>query len=211
MSLNLPTLANTLLAGNVHRLIEELAAGLRPPGDIWRENGVKDKATAQKIMAIPAVQEMYLEAKAEWNSRKNMRERIKVRSLAAIEHGLLDLYSASVSDRNPLSSRVDAFKFFAKLGGIEAEDRAGMVGSGGGGVSIRIDLSGGPGDEHVVMIDGSSPDFAPAIDGDDPEPGTAASLPVDERHVGEMSPDLTETDLNVFNRIVDGRAFEDDA
>lgn len=139
------------------QLAEELAMGMRPATDIWRDHGIESREEAAKILAIPQVKTMIKDFRAEWASTNNISERIRVRSLMALEEGLLSLYQGAIDKTNPLNHRKDTMQFFARLAGLDKQSDvpANMLGAGGGGVSINIDLSNN-GDERIVRINAGS-------------------------------------------------------
>lgn len=137
----------------LQKLAEELAVGTKPPAEIWSSHGIKTREEAQRLLSIPAFRAMISEFRAEWQATHNITERIRVRSLLALEEGLLSLYEGGINADNPLSSRKEVFAFFAKLGGIEKTDAAIIPGQG---VTIHIDLSSAGGDENVVCIDANT-------------------------------------------------------
>lgn len=150
------TLPGDSQLASLQKLAEELAIGAKPPAEIWASHGIKTREEAQRILSIPAFRTMITEIREEWQATHNITERIRVRSLMALEEGLLPLYQAAISNANPLSSRKDTFAFFAKLGGLEKQDLAAVSGPGGG-VTIHIDLSTVAGaSDNVVCIDANT-------------------------------------------------------
>jgi hypothetical protein len=145
---------------DLSRLVEELAANLRPSLEIWNDHGIFDLTVAEKLLSLPVVQEMYTEAKARWHSKTNIRERIKSKSLVVIEQSIADLAEEAVNTQRPLNHRVEAWKVLTRWAGLDAEA---AQAAGAGGVNITIDLSGGvpqvavgdgPG---IVVIEGEPP------------------------------------------------------
>jgi hypothetical protein len=126
------------------RLVNDLACGLRPPAEVWREHGIVDREVAQRILSLDVVQEMLKEARAAWHAAGNAKARVKVRSAMAVEHLLLPLVAAAQNPAYPLNHRTDTVKFLAKLGGFEVDGPSGGGGKGGGDgvqVTISIDLT----------------------------------------------------------------------
>lgn len=149
----LNTIAGSLTADKLLRLVDELAANIRRPLDIWKDYGINDATTARAILSSPHVMRMYREARTRWNSVENVEERIKVRSRTAVEASILPMYEAAVNPEETLSGRVKAVELLTRLGGLEKKSEGGLIGAGNT-VSIRIDLSTGQADDRVVVIEG---------------------------------------------------------
>jgi hypothetical protein len=129
---------------DLERLVNDLACGLRPPAEVWREHGIVDREVAQRILSLDVVQEMLKEARAAWHSAGNAKSRVKMRSALAVENLLLPLVLAAKNPAYPLNHRTDTVKFLAKLGGFEVDGASGGGGKGGGDgvqVTISIDLT----------------------------------------------------------------------
>lgn len=145
---------------DLDRLVNDLACGLRPPADVWREHGITDRDLAAGILSLDVVQQMLAEARAAWHSAGNAQNRVKARSAMAVEHLLLPLVVAAKNSAYPLNHRTEAVKFLAKLGGFQVDGPpSGGAGGGGGGVAVRIsiDLTSprGPGRKEVVTVNGA--------------------------------------------------------
>lgn len=123
------------------RLVNDLACGLRPPADVWREHGIIDREVAARVLSLDVVQEMLKEARAAWHSAGNAKTRVKVRSAMAVEHLLLPLVQAAKNPAYPLNHRTDAVKFLAKLGGFEVDGGSGGFGGKGGGDGVQVTIS----------------------------------------------------------------------
>jgi hypothetical protein len=126
---------------DLERLVNDLACGLRPPAEVWREHGIIDREVAQGILSLDVVQEMLKEARSAWHSAGNVKTRVKVRSAMAVEHLLLPLVAAAQNPAYPLNHRTDAVKFLAKLGGFEVDGASGVGGKGGGGDGVQVTIS----------------------------------------------------------------------
>lgn len=130
-------------------LASELAAGLRPRGDVWRDYGVSTRADAEAVSSLPLFQQLLCEARAAWQSREALPLRVKAKAGALVEDALVFMHAGVLNPVQPLSQRVAAFTALAKMAGIEqpAETRVGFgggVGVGGGvAISISMDLGGG--------------------------------------------------------------------
>lgn len=148
-------------------LVNDLACGLRPPADVWRDHGIMDRELAEGILSLDLVQQKLLEARAVWHSAGNAQARVKARSAMAVEHLLLPLVTAAKSPAYPLNHRTDAVRFLAKLGGFDVEGREGGKSAGGSGVSvtISIDLTNAKGGGHKEVVTvGGSVDHSNTID-----------------------------------------------
>jgi hypothetical protein len=90
------------------------------------------------IQANPKFQEMLASIQRDWLSAGNTRERVRVKAATGLE-AMLETYIAEIGDTGiPLTQRVEAGKFLARLGELEGNPH---VGAGGGGVIINITSS----------------------------------------------------------------------
>jgi hypothetical protein len=144
-------------------LVGELAAGLRNPADVWRDNGVTTRADAEMISALPVFRQMLVEARQAWGSRESLSLRVKAKAGALVEDSLPFLHASVISPVQPLSQRVAAFTALAKMAGVEQppETRAGGLGGGAaGGVAISISMDLGGGNVVGVQVGGEVVDVA---------------------------------------------------
>lgn len=89
----------------------------------------------QRIQQHPRFISMLNSMQAEWNSAANTRERVKIKSATGLE-SMLEVYIRDINDANiPLAQRVEAGKFLARLGELDAQRAPGLE---GGGVTINI-------------------------------------------------------------------------
>ena len=91
----------------------------------------------QKISRHPKFLEMVKELTAEWNAATNTRERVKIKSATGLE-SQLEVYIRAIGDEQiPLSQRVEAGKFLARLGELEGKE---ILGGPGGGFQITLNI-----------------------------------------------------------------------
>ena len=83
------------------------------------------------IQAHPRFISMLTSMQRDWQSAQNTRERVKVKSATGLE-SMLEVYIRDINDADiPLNQRVEAGKFLAKLGELDAVRNAGRRGRRG--------------------------------------------------------------------------------
>jgi hypothetical protein len=181
-------LATDVTGLDLNSLAEELAAGLRPKGDVWRSYGIVTAEDARALLELPVFDAMVREAHARWNGRSNVRERIKSKTLIGIEQYLPEMFDEANNVVRPLHHRVQMWKWLGALAGLDAEAAAAGGGGGGGGVQITIDLSGGTPrvsgnqgeDGGIIVIGGGTGEKnAPASGGECSGEETSSQTPDD--------------------------------
>jgi hypothetical protein len=148
-------LAEVLGGVDIKKLVEDLAAEIRPEAEIWRSYGVRTVSHKDSIVAQPMFEQLLNEARGRWHAPDNHKNRVRQMALAAVELGITPLFTGMSDDAKPLSSRVDAFRALARVAGVETDPA--LAGGAGGGqvVAIRIDLGGGRGVIEVGARNGA--------------------------------------------------------
>jgi len=103
-----------------------------------------------RIQAHPRFQRMLVEMQRDWASAANTRERVRLKAQTGLETQLEVLISEISDTANPLTQRVEAAKFLARLG--EMDQPASVAPGIGSGISIHIHTSRG---DKGVTIEGS--------------------------------------------------------
>jgi hypothetical protein len=151
-------------------LVAELAAGLRPPADIWREHGVFTRHDAKLIAQLPLVRQMLAEEQQRWQSRESLSLRVKAKAGALIEDSMPFIHASVINPLHPLSHRVAAFTALAKMAGVDMPPEArgtGMGAGAGGGVAISISMDLGGGNVVGVKVGGEVVDADAVAEGDE--------------------------------------------
>ena len=90
----------------------------------------------QQIQKHPKFLAMLSDMQREWNSAANTKERVRVKAATGLETTLETFIAEINNPSTPLTQRVDAGKFLARLG--ELDGSAAGSGVTGGGVTINI-------------------------------------------------------------------------
>lgn len=129
------TTETTVFAVDLATLAREIAMDIYPTADVLKIHQLGDEEWSV-IQANPKFQDMLASIQRDWLSAGNTRERVRVKAATGLET-MLEQYIAEIADTTiPLTQRVEAGKFLARLGELEANTHAG--GAAGGGVIINI-------------------------------------------------------------------------
>ena len=109
-----------------------------------------------KIQVHPKFIAMLGDMQREWNSAANTKERVRVKAATGLETTLETFIGEINNPAVPLSQKVDAGRFLARLG--ELDGSAAATVGGGGGVTINIVTSQDHKPLHIEAI------VAPRID-----------------------------------------------
>jgi hypothetical protein len=123
-------------AVNLAALAREIAMDIFPLSQILGIHKLSD-AEWEKIQAMQHFQQMLANMIGEWESAMNTRERVKAKAQTGLEMNLESLVLAMADDSIPLTQRVEAGKFLARLGELD-----GQVGASGPGFSITLNIGG---------------------------------------------------------------------
>lgn len=126
----------TYYAVDLAALAREIAMDIWPVEQVIEIHKLSDEEW-QRIQANPRFQEMLASIQREWFSAGNTRERVRVKAATGLE-AMLETYIREIGDETiPLTQRVEAGKFLARLGELES----GNTNAAGGGVIINITTS----------------------------------------------------------------------
>ena len=109
----------------------------------------------ERIAAMPRFQSMLADMLLEWRTATNTKERLRVRAQTGIETHLDQLINELSDPSIPLTQRVEAYKFLARLGELD-----GQIQGGSGGTGFHINLNIGELTKQVRVLQG------PTIDGE---------------------------------------------
>jgi hypothetical protein len=120
----------TYYAVDLASLAREIAMDIFPTQQVIEIHKLSDEEWQR-------FQEMLASMQREWFSAGNTRERVRVKAATGLE-AMLETYIREIGDeRIPLTQRVEAGKFLARLGELES----GNTNAAGGGVIINITTS----------------------------------------------------------------------
>jgi hypothetical protein len=116
---SLPNVPTPITSDNLSAaLANELALGLLPIPDIIKRFGIT-KSQLKGLLHQDTFKRMVKEAKREWNSASNAKERIRIKAAIAAEEGLLTLYEIFQDlELNP-SARLEAYKQITELADVK--------------------------------------------------------------------------------------------
>lgn len=139
-------MANLPTPHNLAKLAKEIAMDIKPFDDILRLHEL-DNVTWNRIAENPQFQAMLRDMIVDWNSAKNGKERIRVKSAIGVELVLDTIITDCMDERLPLNQRVEAIKMLSRLGELEQPQQ----GQGGGAdrVVFQIHIGSTP----AVTID----------------------------------------------------------
>jgi hypothetical protein len=128
----------TVFAVDLASLAREIAMDIFPVEQVLEIHKLTDDEW-QKILGNQTFQSMLASMQRDWNSAANTRERVRVKAATGLE-SMLEQYVREIGDESiPLTQRVEAGKFLARLGELDgAHDRAGGA---AGTVTINITTS----------------------------------------------------------------------
>jgi hypothetical protein len=123
-----------LFAVNLAALAREISMDLFPLEVILGLHKLDDRQWA-RICSLPHFQQMLASMIQEWESAMNTRERVKAKAQTGLEMNLESLVLAMGDENIPLSQRVEAGKFLARLGELD-----GQASAGGPGFAITLNI-----------------------------------------------------------------------
>ena len=118
----------------------DLAANIWPEADVFKNHNV-DPLYGAALLQQDWFRKMVDEARREWSSISNAKQRIRLKSQLAVEHSIEELYAVVTDKQTPAAARVAAFKELKDLSGAAQGDGD----SGGGGPqapTVNIFLNG---------------------------------------------------------------------
>jgi hypothetical protein len=133
------TTETTVFAVDLASLAREIAMDIFPTEQVLAIHKLDD-AEWQRICVNPKFQDMLASMTREWQSAANTRDRVKAKAATGLE-AMLEIYIREIGDETiPLTQRVEAGKFLARLGELDgSQDKFGS--GGGNGVTINITTS----------------------------------------------------------------------
>lgn len=144
----------------------DLAADIWPQADVFANHGI-DPVYGAALLQQDWFARMVNEAKREWNSITNAKQRIRLKSQIVVEMSIDELYGV-VTDKNiPAAARVAAFKELKDISGMSYDENAASAGAGVPSVNIFLNGEDGP---SISITSGarpgraSPPDAAPEFD-----------------------------------------------
>jgi hypothetical protein len=131
-------------------LAREIAQDIFPVEQVVALHRLSD-AEWGEIQRHPKFISILADMQREWNSAASTRERVKIKAQTGLE-SQLEIFINEIGDaRIPLTQRVEAGKFLARLGELDGATKAG--GQFGDRVQINIFTSEGPQAKPTVTID----------------------------------------------------------
>lgn len=131
---------DVVFAIDLAALAREIAMDIFPVEEVLAIHKLTDQEW-QRIALNPKFQEMLASMQREWLSAANTRDRVRIKAATGLE-SMLETYIREIADESiPLTQRVEAGKFLARLGELDgALDKLGGQGAAGH-VTINITTS----------------------------------------------------------------------
>lgn len=127
-----------IFAVELAALAREIAMDIFPLDEIIALHRLTDEEW-MRIQANQKFQAMVHDMTLAWQSAANTRERVKIKAATGLE-SILETYIREIGDTTiPLTQRVEAGKFLARIG--ELDGNAAILGQGGGGSGFHIVLN----------------------------------------------------------------------
>lgn len=138
-------------------LINDLAMGLESPSVVFSRYGYSPEQSEKMLKSkyfITALQA----AQTEWQAAKNSAERVRLKSLIALEELLVPMFTmANDPDISP-AIRVEIAKFYRQTAGMDKQEVTGS----GSGFSLTLNLGGATSEKIVIeqpaRVEGSNGD-----------------------------------------------------
>lgn len=118
----------------------DLASNMWTESEVLARHGI-DPVHGAKLLQQDWFKKMVAEAKSEWASIKNAKERIRLKSQVAVEQAIVDLFTIITDKQIPASARVAAFKELKEVAGVVVQQDSGPAGNV---PSVNIFLNGDP-------------------------------------------------------------------
>jgi len=126
---------NTIFAVDFATLAREIAQDIFSVDQIVALHRLDDAEWLQ-IQQHPKFVAMLADMQREWNSAANTRERVRVKAQTGLETQL-EVFIRDINDPGiPLSQRVDAGRFLARLGELDGQTQSNTA--AGSGITINI-------------------------------------------------------------------------
>jgi hypothetical protein len=132
-------------------LAADLAADLIPADDVFKRHGIGTQ-DANLLMGSEWFRHMVDEARSEWSSLKNSKQRVRLKGQLALEEAIPEIYHMIHDTDIPAAARVAAFKELKEVSGVASGTQEN--GNAGTGLpSVTIILGGASG--NSVTIEGT--------------------------------------------------------
>jgi hypothetical protein len=118
-------------------LANELAAQLLPTSEVLNKFNLT-KPQLKELLQNAQFKQMYLEAKAVWESGTNSKQRIAAKAAMMAEDSLLEIYGIIHDPDNGAPAKIDAFKQISTLADLYPKKES--EGGSGEKFSITINL-----------------------------------------------------------------------
>lgn len=138
--------ASEVFAVDLAQLAREIAMDIFPLADVLRLHQLDDEEWL-RIQDNPRFKAMVEQMVREWNSAGSTRERIRIKASTGLESVLETYILAIADDAIPLTQRVEAGKFLARIGEIE-----GGLHEGGGAQPFAININIGADVHHQLSV-----------------------------------------------------------
>jgi hypothetical protein len=102
-------------------LAADLAAGIYDHATIFTNHGMSPEAGAELLLQ-PWFASMVEQARRDWESIDNVRDRIRIKAQITLEEALPTLYTLITDKSNPAAARVAAFKEVKEVAGMSAKE-----------------------------------------------------------------------------------------
>lgn len=132
-------------------LAADLASDIWPPDIVFARHEITAEE-AMFLMQSEWFKAMVAEAKAEWASLKNSKQRVRLKGQLALEEAIPTIYGLIGDEGIPAQARVAAFKELKDISGVGASAaEGGSAGTGLPSVTIYLGSPDGP----AISINGS--------------------------------------------------------
>lgn len=128
------------------------------------------------LLEVPEFRKMVNEARKEWGSLNNAKERIQVKARVALEEAIIDIFSLLRNTEVPAAARVAAFKELKEIAGVASKEDGPatavapsitiVLGHHGETIEVTPGVTHRPAPEDVELIE----DFAVDTDIGSPDP-----------------------------------------
>jgi hypothetical protein len=130
-------------------LAADLAAEIYPQDVTFVNHGLSIEQ-GMELLQQPWFAAMVEQARRDWASVDNVRDRIRIKAQITLEESLPTLYTLITDRNNPAAARVAAFKEIKEVAGMSAKE----IEPAAGFIPVQIYL-GKPGDEPITISPGS--------------------------------------------------------
>lgn len=145
--MSVPVITNPAEYGQLSVMLAmEIASGMSKPSEIFMRHGLTPQQSID-LLKNPQFQSMLREAHSTWNSNANAEERIRLKSLIALEELLPEHFKLATDPDVSPASRIDAVKTFERLSGVA---KTGDGPAAGSQFVVNINLGDKPEDKVIL-------------------------------------------------------------